>query len=35
MLDHTARVLYMAESPSGDTIVTAAGDKTLRFWHPF
>lgn len=35
MLDHTTRVLYMAENYTGDTIVTAAADRTIRFWHPF
>ncbi|KAI8323917.1 WD40 repeat-like protein [Martensiomyces pterosporus] len=29
---HTRRVLYLAHSPDGQTIVTAAGDETLRFW---
>lgn len=29
---HTMRVLYLAMSPDGDTIVTGAGDETLRFW---
>eukprot|EP00010_Vexillifera_abyssalis_P009129 CAMPEP_0201547388 /NCGR_PEP_ID=MMETSP0173_2-20130828/3862_1 /ASSEMBLY_ACC=CAM_ASM_000268 /TAXON_ID=218659 /ORGANISM="Vexillifera sp., Strain DIVA3 564/2" /LENGTH=504 /DNA_ID=CAMNT_0047956417 /DNA_START=32 /DNA_END=1543 /DNA_ORIENTATION=+ len=29
---HTMRVLYLAMSPSGETIATAAGDETLRFW---
>lgn len=32
---HTARVLHMAPSPDGRTIVTGAGDATLRFWHLF
>lgn len=32
---HTYRVLYLAMSPSGDTIVTGAGDETLRFWNIF
>lgn len=26
------RVLYLAMSPDGYTIVTGAGDETLRFW---
>ena len=26
------RVLYLAMSPSGKSIVTGAGDETLRFW---
>ncbi|WFD29896.1 substrate-specific activator of APC-dependent proteolysis [Malassezia sp. CBS 17886] len=29
---HTMRVLYLAMSPSGRSIVTGAGDETLRFW---
>ena len=29
---HTARVLHMAQSPDGQTIVSAAADETLRFW---
>jgi cell division cycle 20, cofactor of APC complex len=32
---HTSRVLYMAESPDGETIVSGAGDETLRFWKVF
>eukprot|EP01091_Cochliopodium_minus_P013561 TRINITY_DN4396_c0_g1_i1.p1 TRINITY_DN4396_c0_g1~~TRINITY_DN4396_c0_g1_i1.p1 ORF type:complete len:484 (-),score=112.49 TRINITY_DN4396_c0_g1_i1:105-1556(-) len=32
---HTMRVLYLAVSPNGETIVTGAGDETLRFWHVF
>lgn len=32
---HTFRVLYLAMSPDGQTIVTGAGDETLRFWHAF
>ena len=32
---HTSRVLYMAESPDGETIVSAAGDESLRFWKAF
>ncbi|KAJ6697341.1 hypothetical protein OIU85_003688 [Salix viminalis] len=32
---HTSRVLYMAQSPDGCTIATAAGDETLRFWNVF
>eukprot|EP00930_Biecheleria_cincta_P035069 TRINITY_DN24150_c0_g2_i1.p1 TRINITY_DN24150_c0_g2~~TRINITY_DN24150_c0_g2_i1.p1 ORF type:complete len:481 (+),score=52.13 TRINITY_DN24150_c0_g2_i1:85-1527(+) len=30
---HTYRVLYLAISPDGQTIVTGAGDETLRFWN--
>lgn len=32
---HTYRVLYLALSPDGETIVTGAGDETLRFWNIF
>lgn len=32
---HTCRVLYLAVSPDGSTIVTGAGDETLRFWQVF
>jgi cell division cycle 20-like protein 1 (cofactor of APC complex) len=32
---HTLRVLYLAMSPDGATIVTGAGDETLRFWNVF
>ncbi|KAK0233871.1 WD40 repeat-like protein [Armillaria luteobubalina] len=32
---HTNRVLYLAMSPDGETIVTGAGDETLRFWNAF
>lgn len=32
---HSFRVLYLAMSPDGRTIVTGAGDETLRFWNVF
>jgi cell division cycle 20-like protein 1 (cofactor of APC complex) len=32
---HSYRVLYLAMSPDGTTIVTGAGDETLRFWSVF
>ena len=32
---HTYRVLYLAGSPSGESILTGAGDETLRFWNVF
>ena len=32
---HNQRVLYSAISPDGQTVVTGAGDETLRFWHLF
>lgn len=32
---HTSRVLHMAMSPDGSTVVSAASDETLRFWRVF
>lgn len=32
---HSFRVLYLAMSPDGESIVTGAGDETLRFWKVF
>ncbi|KAJ2660323.1 substrate-specific activator of APC-dependent proteolysis [Coemansia sp. RSA 1200] len=32
---HTKRVLYLAHSPDGQTVATAAGDETIRFWEIF
>lgn len=32
---HNLRVLYLAMSPDSETIVTGAGDETLRFWKVF
>ncbi len=32
---HTQRVLQLSLSPDGQTVVTGAGDETLRFWHVF
>ena len=32
---HTFRVLYLGMSPDGQSIVTGAGDETLRFWNLF
>lgn len=32
---HTARVLHMAVSPDGGSVVSAAADETLRFWDVF
>jgi cell division cycle 20-like protein 1, cofactor of APC complex len=32
---HESRVLYLAASPDGESIVTGAGDETLKFWKVF
>jgi cell division cycle 20-like protein 1 (cofactor of APC complex) len=32
---HTKRILYMAVSPDGRTVVTGTPDETLRFWQVF
>ncbi|CAD7922555.1 unnamed protein product [Amoebophrya sp. A120] len=32
---HTSRILCMAQSPDGSTLLTAGGDETLRFWKVF
>jgi cell division cycle protein 20 (cofactor of APC complex) len=32
---HTSRVLHMAVSPDGGTVLSAAADETLRFWDIF
>eukprot|EP00122_Pirum_gemmata_P014520 Pgem_evm1s13537 len=32
---HSARVLHMALSPDGQTVVSGAADETLRFWRCF
>lgn len=32
---HSARVLYMDINPDGTTVVSGAGDETLRFWKIF
>ena len=32
---HTYRVLYLAASPQGESIITGAGDETLRFRNVF
>ncbi|KAJ2688054.1 substrate-specific activator of APC-dependent proteolysis [Coemansia spiralis] len=32
---HTKRVLYLAHSPDGQTVATAAADETIRFWNVF
>ncbi|KAJ1979506.1 substrate-specific activator of APC-dependent proteolysis [Dimargaris verticillata] len=35
LMGHRARVLNCAQSPSGEDLVTAAADETLRFWRIF
>ena len=35
MSGHQGRVLHMATSPDGCSVVTAGADETLRFWRPF
>ncbi|KAJ0079790.1 hypothetical protein Patl1_24226 [Pistacia atlantica] len=32
---HSSRVLFMAQSPDGCTVASAAADETLRFWNVF
>lgn len=32
---HQARVLHMATSPDGSSVVSAGADETLRFWRVF
>ncbi|KAJ9678356.1 hypothetical protein PVL29_020508 [Vitis rotundifolia] len=32
---HTSRALFMAQSPDGRTVATAAGNETLKFWNAF
>ena len=32
---HSARVMYLAVSADGQSVVTGAGDETLRFWRVF
>ena len=32
---HSSRVLYLAMSPDYESIITGAGDETLRFWRLF
>ncbi len=35
MSGHTSRVLHLAQSPDGTSVVSAAADETLRFWKCF
>lgn len=32
---HCSRVLHLAASPDGESVVTGAGDETLKFWRLF
>lgn len=32
---HHSRVLHLAQSPDGSTLLSAAGDETMRFWSIF
>ena len=32
---HSARVLSLAQSPDGTTVLSASADETLRFWRIF
>ncbi len=32
MKGHEKRVLFLAKNPTGNTLVSGAGDETLRFW---
>ena len=35
LLGHSCRVVHLGVSPDGCTVVTGAGDETLRFWNVF
>ncbi|OQV20808.1 Fizzy-related protein-like protein [Hypsibius exemplaris] len=35
MTGHDMRVLFCSTAPDGETVVTGAGDESLRFWHVF
>lgn len=35
LIGHTSRVLHLTLSPDGQTVVSAAGDETIRFWRCF
>lgn len=32
LMGHSKRVLYLAAEPDGQTIITGAGDQSIRFW---
>jgi cell division cycle protein 20 (cofactor of APC complex) len=35
LVGHTGRVLNLAQSPDGTTLLSASADETLRFWKVF
>ncbi len=35
LIAHKLRVLYLANSPCGQYVVTGAGDQTMRIWNVF
>ena len=35
LIGHNYRVLYLSLSPDGQSIVTGAGEKTIKFWNVF
>ncbi|XP_078158200.1 cell division cycle 20.2, cofactor of APC complex-like [Carex rostrata] len=35
IIDHTAPVLYLTQSPDGCTVASSSEDETLSFWHIF
>merc|ERR1711966_100925 len=35
LMGHTARILNLAQSPDGTTVLSASADETLRFWKVF
>ena len=35
LIGHNYRLLYLSLSPDGQSIVTGAGEKTIKFWNVF
>ena len=35
LIGHNYRVLYLSLSPDGQSIVTGAGEKCIKFWNVF